>query len=121
MPQPATTSPPDRASAISPNGAAWAAILAAAVACLAFGVVIDLAERFKSFSSALNLYKPAGDLSGKSSLALLIWLSSWAILHARWKNRAMQSPRKLTIAAVALIVLGLLASFPPLFNLFAAR
>jgi hypothetical protein len=103
-----------------PNGPVWAAILAAGIGCATLGLVIDLAEAFKSVSNALNFYNPAGDLSGKTTVAVAIWLVMWAVLHARWKNRSIPSPGKIMAVTLILIFLALIAAFPPFFGLFAA-
>jgi hypothetical protein len=100
------------------DGPAWAAIVASAVGCAGFGALVVLAEAFKPVSSALNLYDPVGDLSGKSIGGVLIWLVAWVILHAQWKYVTISSPRRLAAAVVILLALALLATFPPLFDLF---
>jgi hypothetical protein len=102
------------------NGAAWAAILAAGVGCAALGLMTDLTEASKSISNALNFYNPTGDLSGKTALAVIIWLSAWAILNLRWKDRDIGSPNKILALTLILILLALIAVFPPFFGLFAA-
>ncbi|MGA2231771.1 MAG: hypothetical protein ABSH22_12805, partial [Tepidisphaeraceae bacterium] len=94
-----------------PTGPAWAAILAAGVGCAVLGLLIDLAEAFKSVSTTLNFYNPTGDLSGKTIVAIAIWLIAWAVLHARWKNRTIESPGKVMAATLILILLALLAVF----------
>jgi hypothetical protein len=106
---------------LSPTGPAWAAIIAAAIGCACFGLLVDLSEAFKGVSRALSFYKPSGDLSGKSTLAVVGWLIAWAILRFRWKNRNIQSPGRLMIVCVVLLVLSLLATFPAVFGLFAAQ
>jgi hypothetical protein len=103
-----------------PNGPAWACILAAGVGCATLGLTVDLAEASKSVSNALNFYKPAGDLSGKTIVAMIIWTIAWGSLHARWKNRSIQSPGTIMAVVVILILLALIAVFPPFFGLFAA-
>lgn len=100
-----------------PTGPAWAAILAAAIGCFAFAVAVDLAEAFPAVSRALNLYNPTGDLSGKSTFAVAVWLVSWAILHARWKNRMIISVGAISSVILVLILLAVLATFPPIFGL----
>jgi hypothetical protein len=100
-----------------PNGGAWAAILAAAIGCVAFGLLVDLTEASKAASNALNFYNPVGDLSGKSIVAVVVWLIAWAVLHARWNNRAVRSPGKVAMLTFALLFLSLLAVFPPFFGL----
>jgi len=104
-----------------PNGPAWAGILAAGVGCATLGLLVDLAEASKSFSNALNFYNPTGDLSGKTILSVILWLMAWAVLHTCWKNRRIQSPGKITFITVILIVLALIAVFPPFFGLFATQ
>jgi len=105
---------------ILPNGPVWSGILATGIGCAALGAIVDLAEASKSVSNALNFYNPTGDLSGKSALAVIIWLIAWAILHVRWKNRDIHSPRKIMVITLILILLALIAVFPPFFELFAA-
>jgi hypothetical protein len=104
-----------------PNGPAWAAILAAGIGCAVFGLVVDLAEASKATSNALNFYKPAGDLSGKTIVAIVVWIIAWAVLHARWKNRKLRSPGRIIALTLILILLALIAVFPPFFELFAAE
>jgi uncharacterized membrane protein len=103
-----------------PNGAAWATILAAGIGCFAFGALVDLAEASKAISAKLNIYNPAGDLSGKSTLAVIIWLVAWGILNARWKRKVITSPGGITAVTFILIVLAIVATFPPFIELFAA-
>ena len=106
---------------LSPTGPAWAAILAAAIGCACFAVLVDLSEAFKGVSRALNFYNPVGDLSGKSTLAVVGWLVAWAILRFRWKRRDIQNPGRLMVVCVVLLFLSLLATFPAVFGLFAAQ
>ena len=107
-------------SAPSQNGQVWAAILAAAIGCFAMGVIIDLAEASTEISKALNFYNPTGDLSGKSSLGVLVWLCAWGVLHILWKNRTIRWPGKILALTIALLLLAMLTVFPPFFGLFAA-
>lgn len=103
------------------NGAAWAAVMAGAIGCLAYGVFIDLAEASKTVSNALNLYKPAGDLSGKTTLAIGVWVVAWIVLHLMWKGTRVRRPAALAAVVVALVLLALLAAFPPFFELLAGK
>ena len=105
----------------SRNGPAWAAVLAAGVGCAAFGAIVVAAEAFKHLSAALVLYRPSGDLSGKSAVAVVIWLSVWAILHGRWRRRTLRSGRRLAVVAVVLALAGFVLTLPPVFGLFVAR
>jgi len=100
-----------------PNGAAWAAILAAGIGCFAYGVFIDLGEASPRWSNALNFYNPVGNLSGKTTLGIVVWLIAWVILHLRWRKRDLARPGRVTTIAVVLILLGVIASCPLFFEL----
>lgn len=97
------TNPPD---APQPNGPAYAAILAAALGCAAFALFIDLAENIKS----------VGNLSGKTTLGILVWLLAWLFLHLRWKNRHLTATGAIACVSLLLILLSLVASFPPVLS-----
>lgn len=103
------------------NGPVWAGILAAGIGCAALGALVDLAEASKSVSKALTFYTPTGDLSGKTIMAIAIWIIAWAVLHARWKNRDVRSPKMVLTISLVLIVLAVAAVFPPFFEIFAAK
>lgn len=101
------------------NGAAWAAIVAGAIGCVAYGVFINMAEASKAASNAMNLYNPAGDLSGKTTYAIGVWVVAWVVLHLMWKGKRIRRPGGLAAVVVVLVLLALLASFPPFFEIFA--
>ena len=104
------------------NGPVWAAILASAIGCASFGVLTDLSEVFKlTFAPKLVFYKPTGDLSGKSTLAVLAWIASWLILHLRWKQRHLEHTGLIASVAIGLVLLALVATFPPFFELIAGQ
>jgi len=99
------------------NGPAAAAILAAGIGSLALGLFVILAEASKSVNNALNFYNPVGPLSGKTTMAIVIWILSWMILHSSWKNKQVGFAGVFTVSLI-LIILGLLGTFPPFFDLF---
>src|SRR5881394_1103457 len=99
------------------NGVAWAAFLSAGIGCAALGLCIDLAEASKRISDAMSFYSPVGNLSGKTTLAIVIWIMVWIVLHKRWKNRTLTTSGKLTVITLSLIAIGILAAFPPVFGL----
>lgn len=102
-------------SVVLANGGAIAAFLAAGIGAFAVGVFVVLNEA--GVFAAPALYAPAGGVSGRTTLAVLVWLVAWAVLHARWRGREMSAGRVFTVALV-LIALGLLATFPPVWALF---
>src|SRR5687767_2206931 len=75
--------------AVRPNGAAAAAHLAAGLGCLAMGLLTWLGAGNETIDQALTLFAPVGPLSGKSTGAVLVWLLTWAGLHALWRRRSL--------------------------------
>ena len=103
-----------------PEGPVAAAVLAGGIGCLALGVLTTLAEASASVKEWLSWKDAVGPLSGKTGLAVLVWLLSWGVLHAFYRSRPVESPRVLTIALV-LVGLGVLGTFPTFFQAFAAE
>jgi YHS domain-containing protein len=99
------------------NGLAAAAILAAGIGCFALGLLTTLAAASPTLNRLLAFYGPAGPLSGKTTLAVVLWLVGWAILHRRWRDRQVPLAR-VFVATVILIALALLGTFPPLYEAF---
>jgi hypothetical protein len=99
----------------SQGGAALAAFLAAGIGAFAMGAVV-LANESGLFV-APSLYAPAGGVSGRTTIAVLIWLVSWGVLHARWKNREIDAG-PVRIATLVLIGIGVIATCPPVWSLF---
>ena len=99
------------------NGPAAAAILASGVGSFALGLFTTLAQAITAIRSALNLYDPAGPLSGKTTVAVVIWLVAWAVFHQLWKNRQVNFT-KVYIATLIMVGLGLLGTFPLFFEAF---
>lgn len=101
------------------NGPAAAAVLASGIGSLALGLATTLAQAVGPIRNALNLYDPAGPLSGKTTVAVVIWLVAWVVFHQLWKDRQMEFT-KVYIATLILIALGLLGTFPPFFEAFGS-
>jgi hypothetical protein len=106
---------PDR-----PEGPISAAIIAGGIGAFALGVVTTLSEASTRVADGLEWSKRVGPLSGKTIVALLVWLLAWGVLHLAYRERAFETRRALTISLV-LIALGLLGTFPEFFQLFAAE
>ncbi len=103
------------------TGPAAAALLSAGLSLLALAVSHVLADRSKAIEHTLQrlgaLWIPGaqgiGPYSGKETVALLVWLLSWALLHAVFKRREVN----LVAAGIAtLILLGLATTmlWPPI-------
>jgi hypothetical protein len=100
-----------------PNGIAAAALLASGIGCAALGIFIVLVELSPAIKSALTFNKGVGPLSGKTILAVAVWLVSWVVLHFAWRRRQV-SFGKVWAATLALVGVGLIGTFPPFFQLF---
>ena len=96
------------------NGAAVAAFLAAGIGAFAVGVMVILNE--SGLFEAPALYEPAGGVSGRTTIAVVIWVIAWAVLHSRWRDRQVES-RRVHLASLLLIALGVLLTFPPVWRL----
>jgi hypothetical protein len=103
-----------------PNGPVAAAVLSCGLGCLLLGVLAVAADGSKHLASALNFYNPAGPLSGVTTVAIALWLVTWAVLAARWKRSTLAFGRITTLALVCL-ALGLLLTFPPIGDLVLGR
>lgn len=99
-----------------PNGFGAAAVLGAGIGVFALAVLAIAADRVPAFGRTLNFYRPTGPLSGVTTTSIAIWLIVWMCLHARWRNRNV-ALGPIAVAAVILLVLGLLLTFPPLADL----
>lgn len=104
-------------SSTQPNGAGAAAILAAGIGAFLLAVFAILADQSAAIKSMMIFWKPTGPLSGVTTCAIVLWLAAWAILHARWRNRSVALAR-VNAAALVLLILGLLLTFPPIADLF---
>ena|SRR5689334_2007730 len=96
------------------NGAAMAAALGAGLGSLAMGVVVLLNEA--GVWAVPALYGPAGGVTGRTTVATIAWLFAWGVLHARWRTRDV-SPGPVLAWTIALVVLGILATCPPVWGL----
>lgn len=100
------------------DGVALAAAFAAGLGCVTIGLMTVLAEASLAAKAWLTWCPPAGPLSGKTGMGVLVWLGSWLILHNRWQHWELAA-RKIWLWSLLLIALGWLGTFPPFFTLFA--
>lgn len=105
----------DRSLSTLTNGAAAAALVAAAFGACAMGLIVLLNEI--GVFVAPTLYAPAGGVSGRTTIAVAAWLIAWVVLHRRWHAQDLNMRTVVTAAAV-LILLGVAGTFPPLWGLF---
>lgn len=104
----------DRTDQTAANGAAVAAFLAAGIGAFAMGVVVILNET--GIFAAPSLYAPSGGVSGRTTIAVVIWAIAWGVLHAKWNGRTVE-PGRVYVATLVLTGIGVLLCFPPLWGL----
>jgi hypothetical protein len=105
------------AFADKPEGPIAAAIIAGGVGAAALGVVTTLAEASAGVKDWLAWSDRVGPLSGKTIVAVVVWLVAWAILHTALRRRPYETRRALVVSLV-LIGFGVLGTFPTFFQLF---
>jgi hypothetical protein len=99
-------------------GPAAAAIVAAGVGSAALGLAIVLVEASPDLIKKwLNLYDPVGPLSGKTTVAVAIFFATWIVLALYLRGREVRFGRWCSVG-FALLAVGLILSFPPVFQLF---
>lgn len=99
------------------NGPGAAAILAAGIGSFSLAALAIAADKVASLKSALIFYKPTGDLSGVTTVAIVIWLVAWGGLEMRWRKRTV-ALGLVSWLALGMLVLSILLTFPPIADLF---
>lgn len=100
------------------NGPSAAAVMAAGIGIAVTGIVSTLAEAVAAIGKSLTWSKPVGDLSGKTIIAIIVWLIAWLILGLAWRDRDVRLAPVLVASAILLVV-GIAFTFPPVFELIA--
>jgi hypothetical protein len=100
-----------------PNGPGAAAILAAGIGCAAIGVLAFASELSPGLRGLLNWYNPVGPLSGKTTVTIIVWLVAWFVLSRLWGTKTVNMSA-VNLAALILLGLGFLLTFPPVWYLF---
>jgi hypothetical protein len=95
-------------------------LVAAGVACAAFGLAVVLSEFIEMISAALTLSSAVGPLSGKAVAAVVIYIIVWSALHLAWRHKQVELVRVFRWTG-ALVLVGLLATFPPIYGLIAGH
>jgi len=99
------------------NGRAAAALLAGGIGSLMVGLLTTLSEAVEFVGTSLNWIKPVGPLSGKTTLAVIIWLIVWVVLNKQWKDKDVEFD-KFALISLILLLFGILGTFPPFFGIF---
>lgn len=102
------------------DGGVIAALVAAGAACALLGVLTLATDAFLSVKEFMTFSEPVGPLSGKTVVPTAAWLVLWLALHRRLRGREMSLNRGYAVT-ITLIAIGLLCTFPPFYQLFAAH
>ena len=86
----------------------------------ALGVFAVAGDASKAIARLLIFYRPTGPLSGVTSSAIIVWLAVWYGLSRRWGNRQVAFGT-IAAAALGLLLLGLLLTFPPFADLLEGK
>jgi hypothetical protein len=113
-------STPQNSTGTMRNGPGAAAILAAGIGCAAVGILALLGDASQAIGSFLNFYNPVGKLSGVSTVSIVIWLVAWFGLARLWGTKTV-ALGKVNVAAFALLLVGLLLTFPPFMDLLQGK
>jgi hypothetical protein len=100
-----------------PEGPIAAAIIAGGIGAAALGLFTTLAEASTDVKDWLDWDSDVGPLSGKTIMAVIVWLVAWAVLHVVYRGKPYETRRAFTIAVV-LVGLGVLGTFPTFFQAF---
>jgi hypothetical protein len=99
------------------NGSGAAAILSAAIGCFVLAALAVLGDHSALIRGSLVFYKPTGPLSGVTTVSILVWLVTWALLQWSWRKKILRV-RRINVIALALLVLSVALTFPPVGDLF---
>lgn len=109
-----STAPLRPATSREANGTAMAAFLSSGIGAFGMGAIVLLNE--VGLFAAPSLYAPAGGVTGRTTLATIVWLIAWGVLHNRWKVRDI-APGRVYAVTLALVAVGVLGTFPPVWGL----
>jgi hypothetical protein len=120
LPKTAATTGQEQVETRVATGEAAAAFLAGGIGCFVLGLIVTLTEMpaLVDLKNALNWNNPVGPLSGKTGVAVIAFLVSWAVAHFTMKDKDVNLKTYVIVAGV-LTALGFLMTFPPFFELFA--
>ncbi|MDE3062765.1 MAG: hypothetical protein KGJ51_06855 [Acidobacteriota bacterium] len=99
-----------------PNGSGAAAVLSAGIGVCAVAGFALAADKMPAMQRLMIFYRPTGPLSGVTTSAVVVWLLAWGALEVRWRRREVNLP-SVGAAAIVLLILSLLLTFPPLADL----
>ena len=99
------------------TGPAAAAMISGGLGTFVIGLLTTGAVSFEGLRQALNWWNPAGPLTGKTGVGVVVWLISWALLNTVWKDKEYDLRRAFLITLIFVSV-GVILTFPPVFEAF---
>jgi hypothetical protein len=102
------------------TGPAAATFIAAGVGTGALGLIIPLSEAIPAFKTWLTWNAGVGPLSGKTIIPTVLFFIVWLALGLAFRDKNVNLRIAMTVGFVGLII-GLLGSFPPVYDLFTAK
>jgi hypothetical protein len=100
------------------EGLAAAALLAAGSGAFVLGLLTTLAEASTGIKDFLQFNDRVGPLSGKTIIAAIAYFGALLVFALPFRGRQL-ALRPVLVAAVILLVLGLVGTFPTFFQAFA--
>ena len=91
-------------------------MMAAAIGSFVLAIIAFAGDKSIPVKNSLNLYKPTGPLSGVTTVAIVVWFLVWGFLEWHWGKRAVAMSR-INRVSLALLVLSILLTFPPIVDL----
>jgi hypothetical protein len=101
------------------DGPPAASLIAAGIGAVTLGLFVTLAEASTGMKDWLQWSDRVGPLSGKTILAAAAYFGSFLILGLWWRDRSF-ALKTILLAAAVLVAVGLLFTFPPIFQAFAS-
>ena len=103
-----------------PNGSGAAAILAAGIGCAAVGILALAGDASPAIGKGLTFFNPVGTLSGGSPVSIVFWFVACFALARLWGTKTV-ALGKVNAIAFALLIVGLLLTFPPFMDLLQGK
>lgn len=99
------------------TGPVAAALISSGIGGTVLGLMTTGAVLSAGLKDFLNLWNPAGPLTGKATMGVLAWLVSWVLLNSSLKDKDYDLGKAFNITLILLAV-GLFFTFPLVFEAF---
>lgn len=103
-----------------PTGPAAAVLWAGGIGAATLGLIIPISEAIPAFKTWLTWNPGVGPLAGKTIIPSVMFFLIWFALGMMWKGKN-PSLRTAIMVAITGMIIGLIGSFPPVFEMFTAH